>query len=65
MILVELTRDMIPQRAGASILLPPEVARRLIAEGAAKNPRDRFGGPLPADPAPAPPAKRAYVTKRG
>ena len=48
MILVEFTRDMHPTRAGDSRLLPDDVARRLIAEGIATNPRDRAGRPLPA-----------------
>ena len=71
MILVDLTRDMRPQRAGESMLLPAETARRLIAEGAATNPRDRFGKPLPAaaelpDFVAKPVAGLAtYKTKRG
>ena len=53
------------------LLLPAAVARRLIAEGAATNPRDRFGQPLPAaaelpDFVAKPVAGLAtYKTKRG
>ena len=43
--LVTLTRDLRPHSAGADLLLPPDVADRLIAEGGAENPRDRFGNP--------------------
>ena len=66
MILVELTRDMKPNRAGDSRLLPDDVARRLIAEGLAKNPRDRDGCQLP-DPEglPAFVTKPTYKHKRG
>ena len=66
MILVDLTRDMRPQRAGEQMLLPDDVARRLIAEGAATNPRDRFGQPLAAEPGlPEFVRKPVYKTKRG
>ena len=61
MILVEFTRDMRPTRAGDSRLLPDDIARRLIAEGHAKNPRDRFGKPLAEED--AAPAKGGYKTK--
>jgi hypothetical protein len=66
MILVELTTDMRPACAGESRLLPDDAARRLIAEGLAKNPRDRNGDPLP-DPAGLSDfvRKPAYKTKRG
>ncbi len=66
MILVELTRDMKPGRAGESLLLPPDLARQLIADGAAKNPRDRFGNPLPATAdLPSFVTRQTYKTKRG
>ena len=48
MIMVELTRDMRPKRAGDDWLLPDETALSLLASGQAKNPRDRFGAPLPS-----------------
>ena len=57
--LVTLTRDMRPYSAGADVLLSPADADRLIADGAAANPRDRFGNPLPGRS----PAQR-YLNKR-
>ncbi len=64
MILVELTRALRPACSGQSLLLPAEVARQLIAEGGAKNPRDRFGNPLPvAAELPAFVSRPTYPTK--
>jgi len=62
MILVELTRDMRPKRAGEDIMLPDGVAEALIATGDAKNPRDRFGAPLDAKVVPERP-RRKYLIK--
>lgn len=54
-----------PQRAGESRLLPDDIARRLIAGGEAKNPRDRFGNPLPlAAELPALLGRSVYKTKK-
>lgn len=44
--LVKLTTDMRPNKAGADLLLPDEIADRLLAAGEASNPRDRFGNAL-------------------
>ncbi len=62
MILVELTCDMRPKRAGEDILLPDGVAQRLIDLGEARNPRDRFGAPIEPMVV-APEKKRRYLTK--
>ena len=59
--LVTLTREMRPWCAGQDALLPADTADRLLAEGAATNPRDRFGKPLPPPPPEEP--KRKYRTK--
>ena len=58
--LVTFTRDMKPYNAGADMLLPAAEADRLVAEGSAKNPRDRFGNPLTPKAEP-----RRYNHKRG
>ena len=44
--LVELTRDMCGFKVGADWLVSDPLALSLIAEGNARNPRDRFGKPL-------------------
>jgi hypothetical protein len=66
MILVELTRNMLPRRAGEDVLLPNDLAEALIEQGQARNPRDRFGValtlPLEAQPPKLKPPKK-YVTK--
>ncbi len=64
-ILVTLTRDMRPNRAGDSLLLPPDVAERLMAEGAAGNPRDRFGNPIVHVDPNGPAAIAAMTADRG
>ena len=61
-ILVTLTRDQLPVRAGEARLLPAELAQRLIAAGDAKDPRDRFGRPLAQ---PVARRSRFYETKKG
>lgn len=66
MMLVELTVDMRPKRAGEDMLLPDGVAETLVASGEARNPRDRFGAPLdPKQVAPqhVPRHLRKYLTK--
>lgn len=64
-ILVELTKDMRPMKAGDSRLVPADMARRLIAEGAAKNPRDRHGKPLAiAEALPEFVSRPKYLTKK-
>jgi hypothetical protein len=58
--LVRLTREMRPWCAGQDALLPADTADRLLAEGAADNPRDRFGKPF----GPAAPAEAAIKPQR-
>jgi hypothetical protein len=65
--LVRITRDMRPWQSGQDALLPADVADRLIAEGAAENPRDRFGNRMTEDggqrtEAPAPEQSAASAT---
>lgn len=62
--LVEFTRDMRPQAAGSTRVVPDDVAARLEAEGAVRNvrpwpepPPEAAGAASTGKPA-APPAKR-------
>lgn len=61
MILVELTRDMRPRRAGDDALLPDAAALALLASGDARNPRDRFGAPV--DPVAVPESASTRVAR--
>lgn len=62
MFLVKLTMDMKPHRAGMDVLLPDDVARRMIVAGEASDPRTRDGTPLTLAMEPDKP-KRKYLTK--
>ena len=58
--LVDLTRDLLPWRAGDSAVVPDDVAGRLVEAGEAKNPR-------PFPPVAEPDAierPRGYLTRR-
>lgn len=65
--IVTLTRDMRPQRAGEDMVLPDDIAAKVIASGEAKNPR-----PFPPpDVAPVVPVgktltlpRRGYLTRK-
>ena len=62
--LVRIIRDMKPWHAGDDKLLADELADMLIANGAADNPRDRFGNPLIETEAMTPSRHKAtYRTK--
>ena len=67
---VEFTRDMRPYGRGATILLPGDVADRLIAEGAAKphafpaQPYANGAIEQAAEPAVEAPRGQSYKTKK-
>jgi hypothetical protein len=65
---VTITRDMKPYRAGQDAVLPDEVAAKLIASGAASNPRP-FPPPdvapaIPVDGKPILKLARPYFTRK-
>ena len=62
--LVRLTRDLKPWHAGDEKLLDDDLADRLLDEGAADNPRDRFGKPIVETTAMTPERRKGgYKTK--
>ena len=66
MILVKITKGEPGLPAGEDRLLPDDLARKLVADGRATNPRDRYGEPLLAsDDAQIEAAMRPGKHKRG